>query len=211
MTTESPRLTELVVADAPELWADLGFSVDDGSCVVGGVRLRLAGADVGRGVTGWAFDDIGVAGIDGVPTASGAVAATDQPAHRNGVTAFDHVVLRSPDVERTGVALAASGFDERRRRNNDFAGNEVDMRFFMSGRVVIELVGPPSPDQDDTRPARLWGLAFTCDDLDATADHLGDRCTTPRDAVQPGRRICALRREAGSSVPIAFMSPHVKA
>jgi hypothetical protein len=28
-----------------------------------------------------------------------------------------------------------------------------------------------------------------------------------KDAVQPGRRIATLRREAGAGVPLAFMSP----
>jgi hypothetical protein len=44
-------------------------------------------------------------------------------------------------------------------------------------------------------------------DLDALAARLGDKLGPIRDAVQPGRRIATLRREAGSSVPIAFMTP----
>jgi hypothetical protein len=56
-------------------------------------------------------------------------------------------------------------------------------------------------------PARFWGLAFQVRDLDATCQHLGDKVGEPRDAVQPGRRIATLRREAGLGPAVAFMSP----
>ncbi len=65
----------------------------------------------------------------------------------------------------------------------------------------------PSRSADD-RPATFWGLALVTDDLDATAAGLGAACTTPKQAVQPGRRIATLKtRDLGISVPIAFMSP----
>jgi hypothetical protein len=35
---------------------------------------------------------------------------------------------------------------------------------------------------------------------------LGDRLGEARDAVQEGRRIATLRREAGLAVPLAFMT-----
>ena len=76
--------------------------------------------------------------------------------------------------------------------------------FFRLGPVILELVGPPAPDGDG--PARFWGIAFTVTDLDATARYLGDRLGTVKDAVQPGRRIASLRKEAGLALPIAFMS-----
>jgi hypothetical protein len=44
-------------------------------------------------------------------------------------------------------------------------------------------------------------------DLDATAAALGERLGAVKDAVQPGRRIATLRRQAGAGVPLAFMSP----
>jgi hypothetical protein len=58
-----------------------------------------------------------------------------------------------------------------------------------------------------SEPARFYGIAFTVDDLDATAALLGDRLGRVKDAVQPGRRIATLRREAGAGIPLAFMSP----
>jgi hypothetical protein len=44
--------------------------------------------------------------------------------------------------------------------------------------------------------------------MDQTARVLGDKLGEPRPAVQEGRTIATLRRsEAGSSVPLAFMTP----
>ena len=61
--------------------------------------------------------------------------------------------------------------------------------------------------RDPDGAARLWGLAFGVEDLDATARALGDLLGSPRDAVQPGRRIATLRSDAGLGPAIAFMSP----
>jgi hypothetical protein len=71
--------------------------------------------------------------------------------------------------------------------------------------VVLAPEGS-SVARDPSGPARLWGLAFGVDDLDRTARSLGDMLGTPRNAVQPGRRIATLRAEAGLGPAIAFMS-----
>jgi hypothetical protein len=44
-------------------------------------------------------------------------------------------------------------------------------------------------------------------DIAATAAALGHLLGAPRDAVQPGRRIATLRREAGLGPAVAFMTP----
>jgi hypothetical protein len=70
--------------------------------------------------------------------------------------------------------------------------------------VILELVGP---QEAGPGPASLWGLTFAVDDLEATAEFLGDRVGRVKDAVQPGRRITTLRgKEIGISPAIAFMS-----
>ena len=61
--------------------------------------------------------------------------------------------------------------------------------------------------RDPSGPARLWGLAFSVDDLERTAHSLGGLLGAPREAVQPGRRIATLRGQAGLGPAIAFMSP----
>jgi hypothetical protein len=71
--------------------------------------------------------------------------------------------------------------------------------------VILEVVERPDIASDE--PARLWGLVFVVNDLDAAVERLGpDVIGAPRDAVQPGRRIATLRSGAGLGVPLALMS-----
>jgi hypothetical protein len=50
-------------------------------------------------------------------------------------------------------------------------------------------------------------MAVTVADVETVAAELGERAAPVRDAVQPGRRIAPLRRSAGLTLPLAFMSP----
>lgn len=208
------EIVELVVGDEPTAWRSVGFTVGDGGeCPVGGVRLRLAGRAGGPGLSGWTLagggDGDGDApggapgDLDGVPTAFAGPDPT--PAgdgdHPNGVRSLDHVVVVTDDLDRTTGALAAVGVEPRRDRD---AGRGRRQRFFRLGEVILELVGPVDPRGDG--PARLWGLAFTVADIDATARSLPGLVGAPRDAVQPGRRIATLHAGDDVSVPVAFMS-----
>jgi hypothetical protein len=182
----------------------VGFAVDDaGNCLIGGVRLVIEGGD--QGLCAWSLDGIeSGGGIDGLATHRAPYLAPAGPgpdvAQPNGVTAIDHLVVTSPDPDRTTAALRAVGLEPRRTRD----AGRLRQTFFRLGPVILELVGPPEPDGDG--PARFWGIAFTVTDLDATARHLGERLGRVKDAVQPGRRIASLRREAGLSLPVALMS-----
>ncbi|TIC79669.1 VOC family protein [Nocardioides sp. GY 10113] len=208
-------VAELVVADPPEAWVAAGFAVDEGPggpvCRVGSVRIRLAGPDAGRGIVGWALRGLppGVpAEVDGVPTA-----LCDEPPaagaeHPNGVTHVDHVVLLSPHLDRTVAALAGLGLEPRRERDGDLGGRPVRQVFYRLGEVILEVVGSPGESSDE--PARLWGLTHVVEDLDAVVALLGEAAGTPKDAVQPGRRITTLRtRDLGMSVRTALITPHV--
>lgn len=217
------------ITDEPELWRELGFAVDDGpgwgSCLISGVEHRLVGpADGGGddgGVVRW-----GVRGpdpgpdIDGIPTTwvdseddrgsqGGQTGPPLSPTHPNGVFRIDHLVIHTPSTPRTAGRLEELGLEIRGQRTTNSAGTGVDMRFAWAGDTLLELAGPPTPEPDGGAAA-ITGIAYATADLDATVALLGSRSTTPVDAVQPGRRIAALTREAGSSVPVAFMTPHVK-
>lgn len=219
---DAPRLAAVDVTDRPELWAGLGFAVDGtGRCRVSGVALRLGAGDPGggSGLRSWTVDGapglaelpIGDpepgpgAGDPGRADGSGPDAASRPGvgAHPNGVEALDHVVVTTPDLDRTVAAFEAAGLPLKRIRQ---AGAGVMQAFFRLGPVIVEVVS--RPDADPTGPAALWGLAFTVSDLALTASVLGDRLRPARPAVQPGRHIAALDRAAGSGVPIVFMSPH---
>ena len=208
------------VADPADAWTRAGFSVDsDDVCRIGGVRIRLVGrdhgaapaatSDTGTGIVGWSLrglpPEYSLDDLDGIPTTrSDAVIATPAE-HANGVTAIDHVVLMSPDLDRTVEALAAVGVEPRRQRDAELGGRPIRQIFFRLGEVIVEVVG--SPDTAGEGPSTLWGLTYVVADIDATASFFGDRTAPVKDAVQPGRRITTLRHhELGMSVRTAMIS-----
>ena len=207
----APTIDELTVADGPGAWSALGFAVDGDTCVVGDVRIRLAGSDAGKGLAGWLLRDAEGAELDGLPTArSDRPPPSAGPAHPNGVTVLDHVVAITPALERTIAALQAAGLDLRRIREEPTPAGAPRQAFFRLGATILEVVQEP-PEAIERggrdRPAFFWGLAFVAPDLDATVAGLGDRVSEIRDAIQPGRRIATLRRSAGLALPVALMTP----
>jgi hypothetical protein len=202
-----PELETLVVADPPDAWEAAGFRVDpDGTCRIGTVRVQLVGRDQGKGVRSWSLRGIDDAGaVDGVPTADTARGPAEPATHPNGSALIDHVVLLTPDVDRTVAALVAFGIDLRRQRETDTYGAPMRQAFFRLGEPVLEVIGPQEAAGDG--PARFFGLAVTVDDLDATAAVLAGSLGRVKDAVQEGRRIATLRhRDLGLSTAVAFMS-----
>jgi hypothetical protein len=204
------------VADPPHVWQGLGFAVKGNLCSVEGVVHVLAGSSDrdGRGIRSWTVDGLMVPddgridGLDTVaeePVSGDDIFAGGAAGHPNGVTAIDHLVVATPDLDRTVRALEATGLQLRRTRDGEAYGNRMRQAFFKLGPVVLEVAGPPTPMGEG--PARFFGIAFTVADLDATAALLGSRLHPAKDAVQPGRRIATLGKEAGSSTGIAFMSP----
>lgn len=205
------NLDQLALADASENWEACGFRVEDGTCVLGDVRVRLEGEDAGRGLTGWALRGIDRAEMDGLPTAiSDRPPPAEAPAHPNGVAAIDHVVAISSDLDRTVAALTAAGLDLRRVREEPTPAGAPRQAFFRLGAVILEVVQEPPEATERAggdRPAFFWGLALTAPDLEKTVAYLGDRVSEVRPAIQPGRQIATLRRSAGLSVPVALITP----
>ncbi len=211
-----PALEALVIDDRPEVWRAAGFDVSDGMTRIGNVALLFEPSDAPNGIIAWVLSDASTSVIDGLPTRR----LTDElaqrrsafePAHAIGDVSIDHLVIRSANVDRTAAELSAQGFDERRRRTvGENTQNAFQQVFFWAGEVIIELVGPLTPSLDD-RPAHFWGLALSSPDLDASVAALGSHISTPKPAVQPGRRIATVDTSSiGCSVPIALMSPHTR-
>ena len=202
-------IESITVADPPAAWANAGFRVDGDTCRVGSIEVRLAGREAGKGLVGWSLHGIRSTYLDGLPTRDGAGAGGDEPAapHPNGAVRIDHVVAFTPDRARTVAALERAGLDLRRLRDEPTPAGGGFQAFFRLGASILEVVeAPPGSPVPKDAPARLWGLAFLVEDLDQTQRTLGDRLGEPRDAVQPGRRIATLRKEAGLSFGCAFMS-----
>ena len=192
---------EIAVPEAAEAWGRLGFAVGEGGgFVVGGVRIatgreRLEVA--AAGLAGERPDGLAIVAAD--DAAAGAGARTGDGAHPNGAVALDHVVAITDAMPRTLAALDAAGLELRRLREPP--ESPVRQAFLRLGPLILEVAehgdGPPS----------LWGLVVVVEDLDACCARLGPLVGTPRDAVQPGRRIATVRREAGLTTALAFMTP----
>jgi hypothetical protein len=191
-------LAELHVADSPELWEALGFEVRDEQLQLGAVRIVL-GAE-GRGIVRWAVG--GVTGdIDGLPTAPARTPSRPNPVpHPNGATGIDHVVITTPDFDRTAQALTQAGIPLKRTR--DAGGSRQGFRRL--GPAILELV---EANKMPPGPARFWGLTLIVEDLQSLAGRLHDRLGEIKPAVQPGRHIATLRASAGLGQPMAFMDP----
>jgi hypothetical protein len=213
-------LDELTVADPPGAWRECGFSVEGDVCALGEIRIRLgacppssppASSGDTKGKLGWSLRGTGSLDLDGLPTArSDRPPPGESQPHPNGVTALDHVVAISPDLDRTVSALVAAGLDLRRIREEPTLAGAPRQAFFRLGPAILEVVQKPPEATERAggdRPAFFWGLAFTAPDLERTVAFLGDRVGEARAAVQPGRRIATLRRSAGLSVPVALITP----
>jgi hypothetical protein len=225
-----PALHTLVIADDIDGWERAGFVVErtadrEGEIWVGSIRFTMTGrppdhAESGspqRGIVAWEFDEIDAiddGGIDGIPTARYVADPTERQAsevtrawHPNGASRLDHVVMMSPDLDRTVGALERHGFEARRTRVIPGSEPPRQQVFFWAGETIIELVAPVTATGDD--PARLWGLAITTDDIDSAATRLGEHMSSPKPAVQAGRRIATVRTaDLDISTAIALMSPH---
>jgi hypothetical protein len=201
-----PELAELVIADPPQAWRELGFDVDEhGNLDIGGVRVRLGTQDDApsrKGITAWSLIRVNAMGsIDGLPTPVPRVLRPPPfRTHPNGATGIDHVVIFSSSFERTAEALARAGVELRRTEQTD----QGLKGFRRIGPAILEVVQRDDLAGDDPQ---FWGLAVVVISLDELASRLGDRLGPIKPASQPGRRIATLNAQAGLSAPLAFMSP----
>lgn len=194
-----PTLTCLDIGADPDRWRAAGVALDaQGRAQIGGITVGV-GPGEGEGLRAWGWDGLNAeTALDGVPvTAMPAGPELDQPL---GLVAVDHVVLATGDLDRTVAALDAAGLDRRRIRD----AGKIRQAFYVAGPALVEVAGPAEPDGGD---AALWGITFVVADLDAAAAAMGELLGDVRDAVQPGRRIATVRRDAGLGVPVALMTP----
>jgi hypothetical protein len=148
--------------------------------------------------------------LDGLDTRASHAPPAQAGPHPNGTLSIDHLVVITPDLDRTSAVLQAAGFDLRRLRDGDTPGGSQRQAFFRMGELILEVVQAP-PDTkiaaDPAGPARLWGISFLVEDMEAPVATLGDSLGAPRDAVQPGRRIATVAGAAGLGPAVAFMTP----
>lgn len=205
-----PTLDELTVADRPDSWLACGFKLCGDTFVVGDTRIRLDRSGARQGLSSWSLRDIASTELDGLTTTrSDRCPPGERATHSNGVTALDHVVAITPELDRTIGALQRAGLLLRRIREEPTPAGAPRQAFFRLGAVILEVVQEPPEAierRGGERSAFFWGLAFTAPDLDASVASLGDRVDEIRAAVQPGRRIATLRRSAGLGMPVALIT-----
>ena len=156
--------------------------------------------------------DIEIEEPDGLPIQRSEAPPRESRAdpHPNGAIGLDHLVAFCAGLDRTIPALEDAGLELRRLREEPTPAGAPRQAFFRLAEVILEVIeAPPRSHEERNRDAssRFWGLAFSVGDLDSSAEYLGDRLGEPRDAVQPGRRIATVRREAGLGTAVAFMTP----
>ena len=203
--SSTSRLVELTLGSRPSAWEAVGFALDDGVIVLGSTVVRPTGD--GGGIDGWTLAGVDDVSLDGLPTRVLPASPPVPPGaeHPNGALQLDHLVVRTPSLDRTVAALDDAGLELRRTRD---AGSGVRQGFVWVGDTILELVEEPTADPG--APASFWGVVVVVADIERAASVAGDALGQVRDAVQPGRRIATVRESAGVGVPLAFMTPHVR-
>ena len=200
-----PVLTALEIADEPATWRDAGFDVDDdGTCRIGSIAVHLRPEEGKKGIRAWAFDEVDAGEVSGIRTSSEPAPATGGE-HPNGTVSIDHVVVLSPDLERTIADFRAMGMEPKSERRTDTYGAPMKQVFFRPGEAIVELIGAEEPSGDG--PCKFFGIALTVADIDATKARWGEHLGEPKDAVQPGRRIATVRKTLGLKTAVAVMTP----
>ena len=205
-------LASVLSGGSSEPWVACGFAVDDGGRIAlanGAIEFADPSADGGLiGLSIQVDADAGIdppGDIDGVHLARGSVVPGGD--HPNGAFELDHVVFRTPSLEFASEAVSAATGLELRRVRETGSVRQGFHRFPAQGGVkgcIVEIV-------EDRRAngSSLWGLVINVADLDAVADRLGpDLIGQPKAAVQTGRKIATIRKEAGLGVPVALMTPN---
>ena len=206
-------LASILAAGPSEPWAACGFSVDDGRIALANGAIEFVEPPATGGAAGLVGlsvevdDDAGIdppAAIDGVRLDRGSVVPGAE--HPNGAFEIDHVVFRSPSLELASEEIAAATGLELRRIRETGTVRQGFHRFPSQGGVrgcIVEIVEDPRAPRSS-----LWGLVLNVADLDAVVERLGPNLIgEAKDAVQPGRRIATIRKDAGLGVPVALMTP----
>ena len=199
-SSDEPRhgqLTALHLAETCEDLEHLGF----GAGPLGQTALVGGSPTLGASLAG--IDE-----LDGLVLRDYEPVAASPGEHANGVRSIDHVVVMTPNPDRTQAAFEAQRLDARRVRRIETSKGTRRQTFFWMGDVICEVGGPDDGTGDG--PATWWGLALTVADIDATVRFYGENASPVKAAVQPGRRVSTLRSRR-STTPVLLISPHVKA
>jgi hypothetical protein len=199
------RIEHLLVGGDPAAWERLGFRIVDSTIWLHGAGIRFVEGEprlVGWAVSGLEAHEPGQRfTIEGLHTLAVVPETPVFVDHPVGAIEIDHLVVTTGDLERTSSAIeAVTGAPLRRIREADI----VRQGFHRLGNVIVEVVEARAGEPTDA--VAFFGLVFNVDDLDRACEDAPDLIGPPKDAVQPGRRIATVGREAGLGTQVALMS-----
>lgn len=190
-------------------------------------------------ILGWAFNDnteatrrlerlseagSAAATVAGIPLVHPRSIASDTSdgVHSNGVYEIDHIVVYTHDLVAAKADLATLGMAMKREIVND--KKHFRQTFYRPNQTIIEVISTFSPAESRSTPppnpfqvrsagvGAIWGVTFSCSDIDQTYSLLQSCTKPPHEALQRGRRMIVVDPRKQPSIPmrLAFMSPHVK-
>ena len=217
MTNHDAQLLQLTICGEAAAWKSVGFNVIDigngnSICSVGGVKIYFENDTLNKGI--WRIGTKRISGvIDSLKFDDLSVERSFSDNHSvlsdhpNGITGIDHLVVTTPNCNRTTKAFEEMGIAARRVRTFGNIGSETRQTFFWLGNVILELVG--SNTKEGEGPPSIWGIAFVSKNIEKTVKFLGDACTPLKPAVQSGRKITTIKtQEFNIHNALAVMSPH---
>ena len=204
MTAQTPSIAELHVGDDSEVWAHLGFNIEDNRCRIGTTDVVFREGQ--PGIHAWALRGAQPSNFGSLPTNY-----VESPipgralVHPNSSSGLHHVVLMVPEFEQGRSALTEAGVAVSPGKVFGSADKQLLRSAPMMGDFELELIGPEK--EDGSRRWDLWGLVIAVEDIDVTAELLGGLLGRVKPAVQPRRRIATVSKSAGLGVAIAFLGP----
>jgi catechol 2,3-dioxygenase-like lactoylglutathione lyase family enzyme len=123
------------------------------------------------------------------------------------VSALDHVVVASADLEASR-SLYGAGLGLRLALDRSFEARRLRILFFRVGGVTVEVVGRLGAAPEPATRDRFGGLAWRVPDAEAARARLaaaGFDVSEVRPGAKPGTRVCTVRRETWG-VPTLLIS-----
>ncbi len=126
---------------------------------------------------------------------------------RSGVTSLDHLVIHTPNPDRT-VATYGTRLDLRFALDRKAAQWNTRFLFFRLGGLTLEIIHRLDTEQDPDGPDSIWGITWATPDLEAAHARLRDAGITVselRTGRKPGSRVFTVK-SGTLGIPTLFIT-----
>lgn len=141
----------------------------------------------------------------------------DDPKQGSGadIRAVDHVVIASGNGEGSLDLFGPNGLGLRLALDQTVEAWGGRMLFFRTGKLTIEVVHRSGHGQTQPQPQphgkddRLWGIAYSCGDIDRCTARLADsgvRLSETRTGRKPGTRVATVKSHC-LGIPTLLIGP----